>query len=89
MTVPTYEYACDTCGRFEAVQPITESPLERCPTCGGPVRRLLSRNISILFKGSGFHVTDYRSSSYQRDAKKEETASTRSSSSSSSPSDDD
>ncbi|WP_324717122.1 FmdB family zinc ribbon protein [Carboxydochorda subterranea] len=70
--MPTYEYQCDRCGRFEAFQAITESPLERCPTCGGPVRRMISRNINILFKGSGFHVTDYRSSSYKEAAKKEQ-----------------
>jgi len=74
--VPTYEYMCETCGRFEAFQAITESPLQHCPTCGGPVRRLLSRNVNILFKGSGFHVTDYRSESYRREAKKEQEAAT-------------
>ena len=86
--MPTYEYMCDSCGRFEAFQAITESPLERCPTCGGPVRRLLSRNVNILFKGSGFHVTDYRSESYKREAKKEnEAASARTGGSSTSSSD--
>ncbi len=81
--MPTYEYACDRCGRFEQFQSISESALESCPTCGGPVRRLLSRNFNILFKGSGFHVTDYRSNSYKKQEKKEaEAASSRSGSSS-------
>jgi len=58
--VPTYEYACDKCGRFEVVQKITAEPLTECPTCGGHVQRLVSRNVSIIFKGPGFYVTDTR-----------------------------
>ncbi|WP_324668303.1 FmdB family zinc ribbon protein [Geochorda subterranea] len=72
--MPTYEYRCERCGTFEAFQAITESPLQACPTCGGPVERLISRNVNILFKGSGFHVTDYRSKSYKDAAKKEESS---------------
>jgi len=60
--MPTYDYKCPNCGRFEVEQRITESALESCPTCAAPVKRLISRNLSILFKGPGFHVNDYPSS---------------------------
>lgn len=60
--MPTYEYRCTSCGVFEVEQRITEDPLKTCPTCGEPVQRLISRNVNILFKGPGFHITDYRSS---------------------------
>ncbi|BAS28821.1 FmdB family zinc ribbon protein [Limnochorda pilosa] len=59
--MPTYEYRCPHCGTFEAVQRITEEPLAACPTCGQPVQRLISRNVGLVFKGSGFYVTDSRS----------------------------
>ncbi|MFO7152860.1 MAG: zinc ribbon domain-containing protein [Bacillota bacterium] len=57
--MPVYQYRCEKCGDFEVEQAITESPFEKCPTCGNPVRRLISRNVGIVFKGSGFHITDY------------------------------
>ncbi|MGI6558042.1 MAG: FmdB family zinc ribbon protein [Limnochordia bacterium] len=60
--MPTYEYECSNCGHFELVQKITADPLDSCPTCGGKVRRLISRNINILFKGPGFYCTDNRKS---------------------------
>lgn len=60
--MPTYEYRCPHCGTFEVVQRITEDPLKTCPTCGQPVNRLISRNVGIVFKGSGFYVTDSRAS---------------------------
>lgn len=58
--MPTYEYQCGHCGRFQTVQPITEPALTVCPTCGQPVQRLISRNIGIVFKGPGFYCTDHR-----------------------------
>jgi putative FmdB family regulatory protein len=61
--MPTYEYRCEHCGRFQVKQRITESPLEKCPTCGRPVERLISRNVAIVFKGSGFYCTDNRTDS--------------------------
>jgi putative FmdB family regulatory protein len=61
--MPTYEYSCEKCGHFELFQKITADPLEECPTCGGQVQRLVSKNGNIIFKGSGFYVTDTRSSS--------------------------
>ncbi len=60
--MPTYEYKCEQCGTFDHWQNITEDPLAVCPTCGKPVKRLISRNVNIIFKGSGFYVTDNRSS---------------------------
>ncbi len=61
--MPTYEYRCKHCGRFQVTQRITESALEKCPTCGQPVERLISRNVAIVFKGSGFYCTDNRKTS--------------------------
>ncbi len=61
--MPTYEYACDSCGRFEHYQGITEAPLEQCPRCAGSVRRLIPRQLTVIFKGPGFHVNDYRKGS--------------------------
>lgn len=59
--MPTYEYKCEQCGKFEHWQNITEDALAECPTCGSPVKRLISRNVNIIFKGPGFYVTDNRS----------------------------
>ncbi len=59
--MPTYEYECDRCGRFDHWQSITSEPLAECPKCGARVRRLISGNVGIIFKGSGFYCTDNRS----------------------------
>ncbi len=65
--MPTYEYECQECRhRFEEYQSITEPPLKACPECGGEVHRLIGSGAGILFKGSGFYETDYRSSSYKK-----------------------
>jgi len=69
--VPTYEYKCERCGKFEQWQSITDDPLASCPTCGGPVKRLISNNVNIIFKGSGFYATDNRSAEYEKAAKAE------------------
>jgi putative FmdB family regulatory protein len=59
--MPTYEYACQKCGhKFEAFQSITEKPLKKCPNCSGPVKRLISPGAGLIFKGSGFYITDYK-----------------------------
>lgn len=57
--MPTYEYQCESCGTFDCFQKITADPLAHCPECGGEVKRLISYNPHIIFKGSGFYVTDY------------------------------
>jgi putative FmdB family regulatory protein len=58
--MPLYEYECDACGhRFEHIhQKFSEPPIEKCPTCGGHVHKLMS-SPAIQFKGSGFYITDY------------------------------
>lgn len=59
--MPTYDYVCDTCGnRFETFQAISEEPLKSCVNCGSAVRRLIGSGAGIIFKGSGFYVTDYK-----------------------------
>lgn len=61
--MPLYEYQCGTCGvRFERRQHINDEPVKICPECGGDVRRLI-QPVGIIFKGSGFYVTDNRAKS--------------------------
>lgn len=71
--MPTYEYECGACGhRFERFQSITADAIRVCPSCKKrKVRRLLGTGGAVLFKGSGFHATDYRSASYKEAARKE------------------
>ncbi len=56
--MPIYEYKCENCGRFEKLQKVSEDTLTECPTCEGQVERLISKNVGIVFKGSGFYQTD-------------------------------
>ncbi len=70
--MPNYDYECQKCGkRFEVFQSMNDAKLTDCPeeTCAGQVKRLLGTGGGIIFKGSGFYQTDYRSSSYQAGAK--------------------
>jgi putative FmdB family regulatory protein len=71
--MPTYEYKCDACGtKFERFQSITADPIKKCPKCGkNKVRRLISTGAGLIFKGSGFYITDYRDKSYADKAKAE------------------
>lgn len=78
--MPTYEYVCEKCGHeFEAFQSISAKPLELCPQdlCArkkwgrGAVKKKISAGAGLLFKGSGFYITDYRSEGYKQSAKKE------------------
>ena len=58
--MPTYEYKCDQCGhQFEKFQKMTDTPLKKCPECNGPVHRLISSGVGVIFKGSGFYKNDY------------------------------
>lgn len=67
--MPTYEYECEACSyRFEQFQSMTAELIKTCPSCQGPVKRLIGAGAGLLFKGSGFYTTDYRSSSYQKKA---------------------
>lgn len=74
--MPTYEYRCNACEHeFEQFQSIKASPIKKCPACGRQkVERLISGGGAVLFKGSGFYETDYRSSSYQKAAEAEKKA---------------
>ena len=64
--MPTYEYECEKCGhRFEIFQSMKDEPKKRCPKCKGKLRRLIGTGAGMIFKGSGFYVTDYRSDSYK------------------------
>src|SRR5579872_4488741 len=71
--MPTYEYQCDACDHnFDEFQSMSEEPLKKCPKCGKrKLRRVFGTGAAILFKGSGFYETDYRSESYKSDAKAE------------------
>ena len=70
--MPTYEYRCNDCDHtFEEFQSITSDPLDACPVCNGTPRRLIGAGGGLIFKGSGFYITDYRSKSYQDKAKAE------------------
>lgn len=61
--MPTYDYRCDACSHeFEEFESITAAPLETCPKCDGRVRRLISAGNGLIFKGSGFYITDYKRS---------------------------
>ncbi len=91
--MPTYEYVCEKCQHtFEVFQsmkdkPLTVCPKDKCPQKRwgkGKVRRLLGAGAGLIFKGSGFYITDYRSESYKAAAKKEASPSASSTSSSSS-----
>ncbi len=68
--MPTYEYRCEACEhQFELFQSITAKPERRCPRCGRlKLRRLIGPGAAIVFKGSGFYATDYRSQSYKKAA---------------------
>jgi putative FmdB family regulatory protein len=70
--LPTYEYKCPQCGIFEEFQPISAPALEKCPTCGAEIRRLISRNVAVLYKGSGFYCTDYGAGTQSESAKQAE-----------------
>ena len=88
--MPTYEYQCEKCGKtFEFFQSMKDEPLTICPQEGcqqktwgkGTVKRLLGTGAGLIFKGSGFYCTDYRSSSYKSGAKNDSSSSSSSSNS--------
>ena len=73
--MPIYEYKCNKCGVFEAMQGIKESPLKKCPTCNSKVERQMSRG-SFILKGSGWYATDYAKKSTPSSTDADSTAST-------------
>jgi len=74
--MPTYEYQCTACEHsFDELQSFSDPPLSKCPKCGKKkLRRLFGTGAALLFKGSGFYQTDYRSDSYKAGEKKESDA---------------
>ncbi len=84
--MPTYDYVCDACEhKFEEFQYMSEDALKKCPECGKlKLRRLIGTGAGVIFKGSGFYETDYRSDSYKAAAKKDSESSSSSSDSKSS-----
>ena len=75
--MPTYDYICDACGHeFEAFESIKADSQTICPSCKEPkLRRKIGAGAAILFKGSGFYQTDYRSDSYKKGAEADKSAS--------------
>ena len=75
--MPTYDYTCRKCGiEFEQFQSMKDDPLTVCPdkACNGKVKRSIGSGAGLIFKGSGFYTTDYRSDSYKSAAKKDKPA---------------
>jgi putative FmdB family regulatory protein len=68
--MPTYDYECDSCGhKAEVFQAMSAEPLKKCPECKKPkYRRLFGAGAALVFKGSGFYQTDYRSEGYKKSA---------------------
>src|SRR6478735_5316458 len=71
--MPTYDYSCDACGNvFEVFESIMAEPQKKCPKCKkNKLRRLFGAGGGLIFKGSGFYQTDYRSDSYKKAAESE------------------
>ncbi len=76
--MPTYDYVCDNCDHdFELFQQMTASVKKKCPECGeNKLRRLVGSGAGIIFKGTGFYETDYRSKSYRKAAEAEKNGAT-------------
>jgi putative FmdB family regulatory protein len=74
--MPTYDYECDACGhKFELFQSMSAPVEKKCPECGKlKLRRLFGTGAAVVFKGSGFYQTDYRSDSYKKAAEKDKPA---------------
>ena len=71
--MPTYDYRCKDCGhRFEAFQSMKDDPLTECPVCNGAVERLIGGGAGLVFKGSGFYITDYKNKKNKNGTSKKE-----------------
>ena len=69
--MPTYEYKCLSCGyRFEVFQKMSDEPIKVCPQCGGEVKKLIGTGAGLIFKGSGFYITDYKNNSSSKSSNK-------------------
>ncbi|MBM4157370.1 MAG: zinc ribbon domain-containing protein [Ignavibacteria bacterium] len=73
--MPTYEYKCENCGnQFEIYQSIKDNPLKHCKECGkDTLKRIISSSVGLIFKGTGFYLTDYKRKSSSEITKKQET----------------
>jgi len=70
--MPTYEYECESCGHeFELFQKMSDPPCDSCPECEALVRKKIGAGAGLIFKGSGFYITDYRSDAYKKQAQAE------------------
>lgn len=85
--MPTYEYRCQKGHEFEVFQRMSEPPVEKCIHCGAAAERKLSAGGGLLFKGSGFYITDYRSDTYKKAAEAEKGGGSKKTDSVSKPSD--
>jgi putative FmdB family regulatory protein len=74
VVMPTYEYECEKCGKFEVLQNITAKPLKQCSRCGSRVQRLIGAGSGVIFKGSGFYETDYKRKSFRQSGSSEKTS---------------
>jgi putative FmdB family regulatory protein len=77
--MPTYEYVCNNCGyEFEQFQSMKAGPLRKCPACSkNKLKRLIGAGAGVIFKGSGFYETDYRSEGYKKAKESEKTTTTK------------
>ena len=74
--MPTYEYKCRECQHeFEEFQSISAEPVKICPECKGQVERIISGGVGLIFKGSGFYITDYKRAGEKRPTEKSESKS--------------
>ncbi|MBK7090799.1 MAG: FmdB family transcriptional regulator [bacterium] len=74
--MPTYWYRCQTCSHeFEEFQKMSDPALRDCPKCGGVVMRVITGGTGLIFKGSGFYITDYRKDSYKKAASSDSSSS--------------
>ena len=69
--MPIYEYECENCGKFDKLQKFNDEILKVCPTCGGKAERIISKNVGIVFKGSGWYATDSKVKDQVRSLNKE------------------
>lgn len=66
--MPTYDYKCLNCNeKFEVFQKITDEPADKCPKCGGKVKRLIGAGAAPIFKGNGFYQTDYKNNNTSKE----------------------
>lgn len=73
--MPTYDYKCTECGnKFEYFQKMTDEPLTECPECKGLLKRLIGNGAGMIFKGSGFYLTDYKNKKNVTDSPKKESS---------------